>query len=637
MPTHTDVRKTTPGARPFDNSLGTLSRTLHASLPSREDTERILNAKPYPSVLVHEIMTTPYSTLLDEGHEQHETPANIPTSNTHPVSIARHMLLLVSLLQHLHPDFHEDSRRLSEPPSAMAQRLLDLAINTVTTQNSLLGSVEALECIIMESVSHANVGNLRQSWLASRRALSTAQLMGLHKSRNHAQLPKLDAKTNFNPQMMWFRIVFLDRFLCLLLGLPQGCTDRSMTPDAIMTKDLPMHAIERVHCAVASQILERNEAGPAPEDINFTRNLDHELQKAGRSLPSKWWAIPRSAPLDSYGLMRDTRRMYAQVLHYNLLNQLHLPYLLRTASPEGRYEYSRFTCVNSSREILTRFMALRQFNGIAYSCRIIDFIALMASMTLLLAHLAAQDSPEGNVLAHQYQSDRAMIEQVEENMRDNRISRDALSIQSAEMLRRLLAIEPSSEDPDLNHESVSVDGAEDVNESSNNDDGFRVHIPYFGMIRIARRGMSREPASAGTAFSPDGGAIIGAHPHSAARTVPRGYSVGFDGTPCTDQSIFDNRTSNTGVNSGLAGNPLAPQRGTDFSDPFLQPQDYPGLAAGNDDWVFQGVDGAFFDNLMKNAAMEGNTMSFFDSLMKSAGQDGGAGSHSNANTIDMTG
>ena len=45
------------------------------------------------------------------------------------------------------------------------------------------------------------------------------------------------------------------------------------------------------------------------------------------------------------------------------------------------------TCVSASREILSRYLALRSFNDITHSCRIIDFIALMAAITLLLAHL----------------------------------------------------------------------------------------------------------------------------------------------------------------------------------------------------------------------------------------------------------
>jgi hypothetical protein len=139
--------------------------------------------------------------------------------------------------------------------------------------------------------------------------------------------------------------------------------------------------------------------------------------------------------------------MFAQVLHYNPLNQLHLPHMLRSSSADRKYEFSRITCVNASREVLSRFIALRSFNGIAYSCRTVDFLALMAAMTLLLTHLDSHSSEAENLLAHQYQSNRAMIEQVQENMKEvNRINSDILSAQSADLLRRLLTIEAETAD-----------------------------------------------------------------------------------------------------------------------------------------------------------------------------------------------
>jgi hypothetical protein len=132
---------------------------------------------------------------------------------------------------------------------------------------------------------------------------------------------------------------------------------------------------------------------------------------------------------DSQALFWNTRRLFAQVLHYNLVNQLHLPYMLRSSSAQRKYEYSLIACVNASHEVLSRFITLRSFNGIAYSCRTVDFLALMAAMTLLLAHLDSHLSETVNLLAHQYHSDRTMIEKVQENMKDvNRLNSDTVHL-----------------------------------------------------------------------------------------------------------------------------------------------------------------------------------------------------------------
>lgn len=77
----------------------TLSQYLHRSLPSREDTERICTASQHKSVLAHEIMTMPYTTLFEKGLKTPETLLEIPSRDQHPVLIARHMLLLATFLQ----------------------------------------------------------------------------------------------------------------------------------------------------------------------------------------------------------------------------------------------------------------------------------------------------------------------------------------------------------------------------------------------------------------------------------------------------------------------------------------------------------------------------------------------------------
>ena len=620
-----------------------LSRFLNAALPSREDTERIRKASPHPAVPAHELMTMPYTTLVQNGAEKAESLLELPSPNLHPVLIARHMLLLASLLQHLHPDVHNEIKGLSEPPRAMSSRLADLAIDLVTTKDELLGNIEGLECIMIESVYQANLGNLRRSWVAGRKAVTIAQLMGLNRSDNRAQYEVLDPRRmKHHPQIMWSRIVFLDRFLCLMLGLPQGCTDRSMSSAAMLTTDLPMERLERIHCVVASRILERNGSDPSFHGLSLTRTLDLELQRAARSLPSKWWLMPKLdiGRTDSRAMFWNTGRLFAQVLHYNLLNQLHLPYMLRSSSAERKYEYSRITCVNASREVLTRFIALRSFNGIASSCRIVDFLALMAAITLLLAHLDAhidsQLTGRENLLAHQYHSDRAMTEHVQENMIEvNRLNSDALSVHSADLLRRLLAIDVETTDSYPQYAgrvSVHEAGTETAPSDQDDETVVSVHIPYFGIIKIAREGVSmKRPESKSTPARTSRLAQAqvvdkinenGTHsPHAEPQMRPSGLAelVTLVDTGCRHveaPAVISDAYAKTQAQTEPLSVPatgandiatqFAPKAQNGLCDPLLQHGDYHGLAAGVEDWAFQGVDLAFFESLIRSAENEGN-------------------------------
>ena len=157
-----------------------------------------------------------------------------------------------------------------------------------------------------------------------------------------------------------------------------------------------------------------------------------------------------------------------------------------------------------------RFITLRKFDQIAYSCRIVDFLALMAALTLLLAHLASHQTEGESPLAHQVYSDRAMIEQVQDNMKEvNFLNSDALSAESAHLVRRPLDIELGATENDSNYAAMVIvqkSGPETAQPSSNDDAVVSVHISYFGVIKIAREGMTKEvsvPQATATTNLPD--------------------------------------------------------------------------------------------------------------------------------------
>ncbi|KAB8076958.1 hypothetical protein BDV29DRAFT_169134 [Aspergillus leporis] len=440
--------------------------------------------------------------------------------------------------------------------------------------------------------------------MTARRAMTIAQSMGFHRLGGRVQYKVLHPETTAYPHFMWFRIVFYDRQMCLMLGMPQGTLDRSMASDAMLAKDSPGGRLERIHCVIASRILERNESDPACYDYAWTQNLDKELQRSARSLPSRWWLIPNLSgeKNDSQAMFWEMRRLSEQLFYYNLLNQLHLPYMLRD-SVERKYDYSRITCVNASREILSRFIMLRRWNRVAFSCRTIDFTALMAAMTLLLAHLDSHRSSQvDNVLAAQYLGDRAMIEQAQENMEElNRLNADTLSARSARLLRRLLAIEAKAAEGDLQSaQSVSVQAPE--TEEPQSDDsthpGKHVYIPYFGVIKAAGESHPDEMRLQAQHLPPANyrqsqpSAVMRAGPEVETQTQP--MALGLPSSPPAPSN-----------NNNNVASLFAPLFSEVLSDDPMQQFEYPGMVGGIDDGVFQDVDLTFLDNLMRGAGEDG--------------------------------
>lgn len=568
------------------NSSGSLSKLLHNALPSGEDTERIFAAIPSLHTVPHEIMTMPYTSLAP-GQPVSRPERKVPAASAHPVLLARHMLFIAGLLQHLHPDAQPALKELAEMPQVMSVRLADLAITHVTTEDKLLGSIEGLTCIIMESVYHANAGNLRRSWMTARRAITVAQLMGLS-SHARMQLEVLENGANYDTRVIWSRMVFLDRFLCLLLGLPQACNDRNMDFEVISKTDLQLARLEQVHCMVASGIIDRSSHRSCAEGAANISTLDLELQKAARDVPKRWWLIPEFTKLDAEGSSRiwETGRLFAQVLHYNLLNQLHLPHMLQHKTEKSN-DYALVTCVSASREILTRFLALRSFNGFMPSCRIIDFIALMAAMTLLLAHLDCQHLGTRNLLAHQYHSDRALVEQVQESYQQagSGFRSDPVSTQSADLLDKLLAVDLAS----FGHATgrVTLHRLETATNEETIKGVVRVPIPYFGMIQIARQNNIEEPTRVENS------------------TLFPTTSCHNDVTPPAEKTAA-NDPSPVAFGGAQIAMPSFDMVDEDQGDATLDSpemlvgalyEDFPGLAADTSDWALQGVDLAYFDNL----------------------------------------
>ncbi|KAK1245389.1 hypothetical protein MKX08_005018 [Trichoderma sp. CBMAI-0020] len=565
-----------------------LSRALYEALPTPKDIEIISKARGDLSARFYQMLTVSYNDLDKSGPQSLDSLFEPSGPNAHPVSIGLYMLRIATFLQHLHPKLHENLKGLSEPPRQIMKRLFNTAVNLVNSNESLVSNIEGIECVMMESLWHTNGGDLRKGLTAIRKAMTIAQLMGFHRSRSSAQCKLLDSERQVQPKFVWFRIVFAERHICLMLGLPQSSIDQSMASKEVLESDTPMGRLERKHCVIASRILQRNQSEPSPNDFALTQELDKELQKAAEELPKKWWLHANLATVldDPERLFWDMRRLFHQLFHYTLLNQLHLPYMLRSSLNGYESQYSRLTCVTASREVLSRFITFHSADRIAFWCRTMDWFSLMAAMTLLIAHLdghrrGSESARSENWLTHQRPGDRAMIEQVHESMEEvSQRHGDALGARSVDLLRRLLLIEDEAAGghaENVNRVSVQVATADDlVDEERSN--AVRVYIPYFGTIKIARGGIISKEILAETANP------------SRVQVPEANLADDIAGTSKTWGSTL--------ADAGYSSNGALTHADT-VPESFLHQEEDSLFAAGFDDWAYQSVDVAFFDSLMR--------------------------------------
>lgn len=546
-----------------------LSQALHGSLPCPQDIQLLRQASARHPVLSTIHITTSYATLRRDGIQPTDgVLPEPPLVTSEPVLMARYMLQLAIFLQEMPSIIYPELACLVEPAAALTERCANTAINLVTRQDDLLGSIESLEGVILESVYQCNSGRLRLSWMAVQRAILLAQTMGLHlvggnsSSSSHPRdiLHFLDPSgTRAELPHLWFRIVHYDLQLSRMLGFPPGLADvtknknKSTLSSYDMAVETPEGYLEQVYNHVMILALAQRSSDPSPPDVKATQALDQELQRAANCTPSHWWLPPNLAESSKspVQLFWDLRRLIIQMLHHDLRTQINVPYMLaRGEADRQRSEMARIACVHSSREVLSRFILLRDFNRTVFSCRFANFLGLMAAITLVLAHIGGssrrphpqnQDvisSQVDSLLSHQAPSDRAMMEQALETMRSlSYSSGDALCAQSAHVLHRLLAIQARNNlyiAEDSAYVSVQAQSdnqpATTAASTSAPEEGERLFIPYFGVMRIVRPNddnAARE-MTATTALDP------------GARTE-LGYSQTHDSVDLVDPLLLDLR------------------------------------------------------------------------------------------------
>ncbi|KAH8892575.1 hypothetical protein GQ53DRAFT_719006 [Thozetella sp. PMI_491] len=572
-------------------------RNLCSAWPSPEDVRIICRLGASYSLYLYQMMVTPHN------RQEHETwqsldiekLASPPDPATHPTIIARSMFILAICLQSARSELRRHGNPLSTSPEVITAHLTEAAGGLVCNRDEFMETAEGLECVILQGLYQANSGSVRQAWRTFRRAIVIAQLMGMHRRRPDYAAHYIDPSSQADPNFMWFRIVQTERFLSLLLGLPQGSHDVSVSGEAAMGPDgQDLERLERLHCSIASRILDRNEHDSYSERITVTREIDMEVQKAAKAMPTRWWLMPNLAGItQDLVLFWTAWRIAGQMFHYYLLVQLHLPYLLRTADAHD-HGYSRITCVTSSREVLTRFNALRGAGSLAGSWYATDFCALFASIVLLLAHIEGRsESGEQNFLAHQRVSDRALVEQAFESMSESsRESKDVLLVTGSDALQWLLEIEADAPGGfDFGEQSSS--GQRD-SEYMPRSQVLRLRLPGLGTLDITQDGrITRRPSGL-------------AHP-SLSTSVQASQSV----EPRSSLSLLQQSLPSS------SGPPTT--QSTHFSSTISAHIDTPSLVttADADDWTLHGVDVAFFDTLVRGAGSSKQASAVDDSLTSS--------------------
>ncbi|ORY04136.1 hypothetical protein BCR34DRAFT_591337 [Clohesyomyces aquaticus] len=430
------VDSTDSGSGPASDAL---RKPLVALLPSQRDADVI-----FESTNGWMVLTSLYRPAKNLFVNQDPLSSYPPSScDLHP---------------HAPPTF--ETTRLSNIWSldAAMENYVATVTSLITSSDEQMSTLPGLETLQLLAAYHLNSGNLRQSWLVIRRAMNLAHLMGFHRIITQPD-PNSPAETIEAAKFTWRTFVDADRYLGLHLRLPFASEEYPCPGNA---HPALMH---RCKLASISQSISELDREVTSQTYVQALALDEKLEGYMKDMSKDFWDVPNvPSTARSPESAEVIERLIVQIWHFELKIFVHLPFLLR-APQETRYEYSKITALQASRNVILRWFALRNSGITQACCRVAELGVFIATVTMTLNILTEMATKSKIEVQKTRGGDFAMVCRVigELEKLAKSSTREKIASHSATVIKRLL----SSLDPSRRTLGKA-----------------RLTIPYFGSIDI---------------------------------------------------------------------------------------------------------------------------------------------------------
>lgn len=322
---------------------------------------------------------------------------------------------------------------------------------------------------------------------------------------------------------------------------------------------------------ISGLILARNQED-FTHSFSTTQRIGELLDSLAEQMPPTWWEIPTSIPVDrTKEASSGFERVMCQIWHFELETLVHLPFMLRAAT-DRRYEHSHVSCLNASRNLIKRWISIRESQITLLFSNLLEFEAFTAATTLLLGLLGPQTNTNQAVLQERYE-DIQLVETVIQNFEKLKQHGAGMSVdtQSISVIRTL---------QQFLHGTLSGK--------------LRLEIPFFGIIKIASSGAvqpleGERILGANAAFSLHGQSNMSSSSGSRMDSAP---TLMFGRKRQTPPESVENGDCNARNDTTIL----------QFSGAHFQLPEAPGMqsSSGHDasEWLFEESDRIFFDSLV---------------------------------------
>ena len=281
----------------------------------------------------------------------------------------------------------------------MTNRYIDMIDELVLSDDELAGTLDGIECLVLQAKYDSNNGRLRRAWLGFRRGITYAQLLGCHLRSTQSDQSN---EQIFRRKSIWNALYLGDRYISLLLGLPYCVSEINVHPTAFnglfpVTAETERAGSEYLfHLArLVGHIIDRNQAIAPTEALTMTVKIQGEMADLAATMPDEWWALDIHKDEVPSLLFH---RILPQFWHHQARALLHLPFMLK-ATTERMYGYNKIAALESARAMINLFHLFRPVQGLGSPvCKLLDFQAFTAAMILVLNFLGvSSSSPDDEV------------------------------------------------------------------------------------------------------------------------------------------------------------------------------------------------------------------------------------------------
>ncbi|KAF2706262.1 hypothetical protein K504DRAFT_459560 [Pleomassaria siparia CBS 279.74] len=445
----------------------TVRRSLVALLPSQHDANVIFETTNGWTILNN--MYTPAKDLFVHRDAQSYALDMSAIAQEHIIVIARTLLHIAICMGSMPPEFDATTclTNIWSLDAAM-QNYVTTVTSLVTSSDEQMSTLPGLETLLLLATYHMNSANLRQSWLIIRRAMNLAHLMGFHRIIVQPTQSR-PVQAVESAKRLWRILVDLDRYIGLHLRLPFASDDYPC-PDYA-----DAHLIHRYQLATICRQVSDLDQEVTPQTYVQALALDEKLEGVMRQRSKDFWEVPNiPSTARSPESAACLERLITHIWHFELKIFIHLPFLLRAAM-DSRYEYSKLTGLQASRNVVMRWFALRNAGITQACCRFAELGVFIATVTIALDILIEMGTKEKSEVQKTRGSDFAMVCRVIGEMEKlaKASSREKIAAQSAVVIKKLL----SSLDPSRKQAGKT-----------------RLTIPYFGTIEVAYHKPPARPA-----------------------------------------------------------------------------------------------------------------------------------------------